>query len=36
MELLDINLNTGVWEEVEYAEAENLAEDCEVCLEPRK
>ncbi len=33
---VNINLKTGVWEEVESAEAENKAEDCEVCEEPKK
>lgn len=33
---VNINLKTGVWEEVESPETEDKAEDCEVCEEPKK
>tara|TARA_Y100000401_G_scaffold60505_1_gene47985 strand:+ start:178 stop:498 length:321 start_codon:yes stop_codon:yes gene_type:complete len=33
---VNINLKTGVWEEVESPKAEDKAEDCEVCEEPKK
>ena len=33
---VNINLKTGVWEEIESPKAEDKAEDCEVCEEPKK
>jgi len=33
---VNINLKTGVWEEVEDPKKEEVAEDCEVCEEPKK